>query len=160
MTGGLGESMRSSLAHGSGLGDSLRSGVGPGSGRGESILPALGRWAKNITTPTGQGDGGLTASFRERAGLKATGISDAMSTLRLENVIQQKGDVYTTKEGGEENSARTSGGGEWADVVGGIHGTNRGGVEWMVTGADVRTIYRGKISGGTRFAQNMLTCVQ
>jgi hypothetical protein len=68
-TGGLGESMGSNLAHGAGLGDSLRSGLGPGSRRGESILPALGRWAKNITTPTGQGDDGLTASFRERAGL-------------------------------------------------------------------------------------------
>jgi hypothetical protein len=80
----------------------------------------LGRWAKNITTPTptGQGDGGLTASFRERAGLKATGVSDAMSTPRnLENVLQQKGQVYVTKEGGEGNSGRTSGGGEWADVV-------------------------------------------
>jgi hypothetical protein len=94
--------MRSGLAHGAGLGDSLRSGLGPGSGRGESILPALGRWAKNITTPTGQGDGGLTASFRERASLKATGLSDAMSTPRnLENVLQQKGDVYMTKEGEE-----------------------------------------------------------
>jgi hypothetical protein len=66
--------MRSGLAHGTGIGDSLRSGLGPGSGRGESILPALGRWAKNITTPTGQGDGGLMASFRERAGLKVTGL--------------------------------------------------------------------------------------
>jgi hypothetical protein len=45
-TGGLGESMRSSLAHSAGLGDSLLSGLGPGSGRGESILPELGRWAK------------------------------------------------------------------------------------------------------------------
>jgi hypothetical protein len=100
--GGLGESMRSSLAHGTGLEDSLRSGLGPGSGRGESILPALGGWAKNITTPTGQGDGGLTASFRERAGLKATGIYAAMSTPRnLENVLQQKGDFYMTKEGKE-----------------------------------------------------------
>jgi hypothetical protein len=160
-TGGLGRSTRSSLAHGAGLGDSLRSGLCPGSGRGESILPSLGRWAKHITTPTGQGDGGLTASFRDRAGLKATGLSDAMSTPRnLENVLQQNGDVYTTKEGEEENSARTSGGGEWADVVGGIHGTNQGGVEWLVTGAGVGTICGGKISGGTRFAHNMLTCVQ
>jgi hypothetical protein len=90
-TGGLGESVRSGLAHGSGLGGSLRSGLGPGFGREEPILPALGRWAKNITTPAGQGDGGLTASFRERAGLKATGPSDTMSTPRnLENVLQQK----------------------------------------------------------------------
>jgi hypothetical protein len=75
-----------------------------------------------------------------------------MSTPRnLQNVLQQKGDVYMTKEREEENSARTSGGGEWADVVGGIHGTNRGGVEWLVTGADVGTICGGKISGGTRF---------
>jgi hypothetical protein len=136
--------MRSSLANGAGLGDSLRSGLGPGSGRGESILPALGRWAKNITTPTGQGDGGLTASFCERAGLKATGLSDAMSTPR-------KGDFYMTKEGEEENSARASGGGEWADVVEGIHGTNRGGVEWLVTGEDTGTICGCKISGGTCF---------
>jgi hypothetical protein len=151
-TGGLGESMRSSLAHGAGLGDSLRSGLGPGPGRGESILPALGRCANNITTTTGQGDGGLTASFRERAGLKVTGVSDAISTPRNhENVLEQKGDVYMTKEGEEENSARTSGGGEWEDVLGGIHGTNRGGVEWLVTGADVGTICGGKISGGTRF---------
>jgi hypothetical protein len=64
-----------------------------------------------------------------------------MSTPRnLENVLQQKGDVYMTKEGEEENSARTSGGGEWAGVVGGIHGINRGGVECMVTVADVGTI--------------------
>jgi hypothetical protein len=117
-TGGLGESMRSGLAHGSRLGDSLRSGLGPGSGIWESILPALGMWAKIITTPTDQGDGGLTASFRERADLKATGLSDAMSTpCSLENVLQQKGDIYMTKEGEEGNSARTSGGGEWEDVV-------------------------------------------
>jgi hypothetical protein len=152
-TGGLGETMRSGLAQGrAGLGDSFRSGLGPGSGRGESILPALGRLAKNITTPTGQGDGGLGASFRERAGPKATGLSDAMSTPRnLENVLQQKGQVYVTKEGEEENSAKTSGGGEWADVVGGVHGSNRGGVECLVTGADVVTICGGKISGGTNF---------
>jgi hypothetical protein len=144
--------MRSGLAQGAGLGDSFRSGLGPVSGRGESIIPALGRWAKNITTPTGQGDGGLTASFRERAGLKAAGLSDAMSTPHnLENVLQQKGDVYMTKEGKKGNSARTSGGGEWADVVGGVHGTNRGGVEWLVAGADVGKICGGKISGGTRF---------
>jgi hypothetical protein len=75
-----------------------------------------------------------------------------MSTPRnLENVLQQKGEVYMTKEGEKGNSARTSGGGEWADVVDGVHGTNRGGVEWMVTGADVGTICGGKISGGTRF---------
>jgi hypothetical protein len=80
--GGLGKSMRSGLAHGNELGDSLRFGLGPGSGRGESILPALGRWATNITTPTGHGDGGLMTSFRERAGLKAMGLSDAMSTPR------------------------------------------------------------------------------
>jgi hypothetical protein len=36
-------------------------------------------------------------------------------------------------------------------VVGGIHGINRGGVEWLATGADVGTICGGKISGGTRF---------
>jgi hypothetical protein len=151
-TGGLGETMRSGLAQGAGRGASFRSVLGPGSVRGESILPVLGRWAKNITTPTGQGDGGLTASFRERAGLKATGLSDAMSTPRnLENVLQQKGQVYVTKEGEEVNSARTSGGGEWVDVVGGVHGTNRGGVEWLVTRADVGTICGGKISGGTHF---------
>jgi hypothetical protein len=78
--GGLGESTRSGLAHGTELGDSLRSGLCPGSGRGESILPALGMWAKHITTPTSHGDGGLTASFRERAGLKVRGLSEAMST--------------------------------------------------------------------------------
>jgi hypothetical protein len=75
-----------------------------------------------------------------------------MSTPRnLENVLQQKGQVYMTKEGEEGNSARTSGGGEWADVAGGVHGTNRGGVEWLVTGADVGMICGGKISGGTHF---------
>jgi hypothetical protein len=64
-----------------------------------------------------------------------------------------------TKEGEEENSARTSGGGEWADVVGGVHGINRGGVEWLVTGADVRTICGGKISGGTHFCtENVDLC--
>jgi hypothetical protein len=89
--GELGNSMLSGLAHGNGIGDSLRSGLWSGSARGESILPALGRWAKNITTPTGHGDGGLTASFSERDGLKVTGLSDAMSTPRnLENVLQQK----------------------------------------------------------------------
>jgi hypothetical protein len=151
-TGGLGETMLSGLAQGAGLGDSFRSGLGLGSGRGESILPVLGRWAKNITTPTGQGDGSLTASFRERAGLKATGLSKAMSNPRnLENVLQPKGQVYVTKEGGEGNSARTLGGGELADVVGGVHGSSQGGVEWLVTGADVGTICGGKISGGTRF---------
>jgi hypothetical protein len=94
----------------------------------------------------------LTASFRERAGLKAAGLSDAISTPRnLENVLQQKGQVYVRKEGEEGNSSRTPGGGEWADVVGGVHGTNRGGVELLVTGADVGTICGGKISGGTRF---------
>jgi hypothetical protein len=46
---------------------------------------------------------------------------------------------------------RTSGGGEWADLVGGMHGFNRGGVEWMVTGVDFGMICGGKISGGTRF---------
>jgi hypothetical protein len=115
---------------------------------------------KKITTPTGQGDGGLTASFRERAGLKATGISDAMPSPRnLENVLQQEGDVYMTKEGEEENSTRTSGGGEWADMMGGIHGINRGGLEWLVTGADVGKICGGKISGDTRFCtENVDLC--
>jgi hypothetical protein len=42
----------------------------------------------------GNGDGGLTASFRERAGLKGMGFSDAMSTsLSLDNIIQHKEDV-------------------------------------------------------------------
>jgi hypothetical protein len=92
--GGLGESMRSGLARVTGHGDPLRSGLGSGSRRGESIPRALGRWAKHITTPTRKGDGGLTASFRERAGLKVMGLSDAMSTPRnLENVLQQKGDI-------------------------------------------------------------------
>jgi hypothetical protein len=64
-----------------------------------------------------------------------------------------------TKEGGEENSARTSGGGEWANVVGGIHGINRGGVEWLVTDADVAMICGGKISGGTHFCtENVDLC--
>jgi hypothetical protein len=150
--GGIGESMRSGLARVIGLGDSLRSGLGSRSARGESILPALGRWAKNTTTPTGHGDGGLTASFRERAGLKATGLSDAMSTPRnLENVLKQKGDVYLGKEVEGEKAARTSGGGEWVDLDGGMHGYNRGGVEWLVTGDDVGVICGGKINGGTRF---------
>jgi hypothetical protein len=44
-------------------------------------------------------------------------------------------------------------------VVGGIHGTNQGGVEWLVTGADVGTICGGKISGGTRFCtENVDLC--
>jgi hypothetical protein len=91
--------MRSGPVHGNGLGDSLRLGLGPGYGRGGSILPSLGRWAKHITTPTSHGDGGLTASFHERAGLKVMGLSDAMSTPRnLENVLQQKGEIYMTKE--------------------------------------------------------------
>jgi hypothetical protein len=83
-----------------------------------------------------------------------------MSTPRnLKNVLQQKGDVYMTKEGEEENSARTSGGGEWADVVGGMHGINRVGVECLVTGADVGTICGGKISGGTHFCtENVDLC--
>jgi hypothetical protein len=77
----------------------------------------------------------------------------------LENVLQQKGYFYMTKEGEEENAARTSGGGEWSDVVGGIRGIHRGGVEWLVTGADVGTICGGKISGGTRFCtENVDLC--
>jgi hypothetical protein len=117
--GGLGDSMRLVLAEGNGLGDSLRSGLGSGSGsgRGGSILSALGRWTKHITTLPGHGDGGLT------------GLSDAVSTPRnLENVLQQKGEVYMNKEAEGEKAARTSGGGEWADLVGGMHGYNRVGV--------------------------------
>jgi hypothetical protein len=148
--GGLGESMRSGLAHGTGLGDSLRSGLGSGSKRGESILPSLGRWAKHITPPTGHGEGGLMASFRERAGLKSTGLSDAMSTPHnLENVLQQKEEVYFTKEAEEEKAARKSG--EWEDLVAGVHGYNNGGVELMVTGGDIGLICGGKISGGAWF---------
>jgi hypothetical protein len=56
-----------------------------------------------------------------------------------------------TKEGEEGNPARTSGGGEWAEVVGGGHGTNRGGVEWLVTVENVGKICGGNISGGTLF---------
>jgi hypothetical protein len=83
-----------------------------------------------------------------------------MSTPRnLENVLQQKEDVYMTKKGEEENSVRTPGGGEWAYMVGGIRVAYRGGVEWLMTGTDVGTICGDKISGGTSFAQNMLTCV-
>jgi hypothetical protein len=150
--GGLGESMWLGLARGTGLGESLRSSLGSGSARGESILPALGRQAKNITTPTGHWDGCLTASFRERAGLKATGLSDAMSTPRnLEKVLQQKGEVYMGKEVEGEKAARTSGGGERADLEGGMHRYNRGGVEWLVTGADVGVLCGGKINGGTQF---------
>jgi hypothetical protein len=160
--GGLGESMRSGLAHDTGLGDILRSGLGSGSAIGESILPALGRWAKNITTPTstGHGDGGLAASFRERAGLKTMGLSDAISTPHnLENVLQQKGEVYMGKEAEGEKAAMTSGGGEWADLEGGMHGYNRGGVEWLVTGADVGVIRGGKINGGTQFCtENIDVC--
>jgi hypothetical protein len=149
--GGLGESMRLGLAHGTGLGDSLRSGLGSGSARGESILPALGRCANNITTPTGHGDGGLASSFRDRTGLKAMGLSDAMSPSRnLENVLQQKGEVYMGKEAEGEKAARTSRGGGWADLVGGMYCYNRG-MEWLVTGVDVGVICGGKISGGTRF---------
>jgi hypothetical protein len=112
------------LVHGTGLGDLLRSGLGPGSGRGESILPALGRWAKNITTPTGHGEGGLTAFFRERAGLKVTGLSESISTPRnLENILQQKEEVYFTKEAEEVKAVGTAGGGggEWEDLVAGVH---------------------------------------
>jgi hypothetical protein len=76
---------------GTGLGDSTWSGLGPGTERGESILPVLGRWAKMMTNPTGNGEGGLAASFHERAGLKFTGLTDTMSTPRnLENILQQK----------------------------------------------------------------------
>jgi hypothetical protein len=35
--------------------------------------------------------------------------------------------------------------------VGGIHGYNHGGVEWLVTGVDVGVICGGKISRGTPF---------
>jgi hypothetical protein len=158
--GGLGESMWSGLAHDTVLGESLRSGLRSRSARGKSILPALGRWAKNITTPTGHGDGGLTASFRERAGMKATGLSDDMSTPRnLGNILQQKGEVYMGEEVEVEKTARKSGGGEWADLEGGMHGYNCGGVEWLVTGADVGVIFCGKINGGTRFCtENIDVC--
>jgi hypothetical protein len=159
--------MRLGLANGTGLGDSLRSGLGPGSGRGDSIIPALGRWAKTITTPTGNGEGGLTASFRERAGLKVTGLYDTMSNPRnLENILQQKEEVYFTKEVEDVKAARTSGGGEWEGLVAGVHGYNRGGggggvdVEWMVTGGDVGFICGVKISGGLGFVQKTLTYAQ
>jgi hypothetical protein len=51
-----------------------------------------------------------------------------------------------TKEAEGEKSARTSGGGEWVDLVGGMHGYNRGGVEWLVTGVEIGVICGGKIS--------------
>jgi hypothetical protein len=58
-----------------------------------------------------------------------------MSTPRnLENLLQQKGEIYMAKEAEGEQSAKKSGGGEWADLVGGMHGYNHGGVEWLVTG--------------------------
>jgi hypothetical protein len=48
-------------------------------------------------------------------------------------------------------AARTARGCEWEDLVVGVHGYNRGGVEWMVTVGDVGLICGGKISGRTRF---------
>jgi hypothetical protein len=75
----------------------------------------LRRWAKNITTPTGHGECGLPASFRERYGLKATGLSNAILTQHnLENFLQQKEEVYCTKEAEEVRAVRTAGNkGEW-----------------------------------------------
>jgi hypothetical protein len=75
-----------------------------------------------------------------------------MSTPRnLENVLQQKGDVYMGKEVEGEKAARTSGGGEGVDLDGGMHCYNHGEVEWLVIGSDVGVICGGKINGGTRF---------
>jgi hypothetical protein len=64
----------------------------------------------------------------------------------LENILLQKGGVYMNKEAEGEKAARTSGGGEWVDLVGGMHGYNRGGVEWLVTGVEIGVICGGKIS--------------
>jgi hypothetical protein len=43
--------------------------------------------------------------------------------------------------------------------VGRMHGYNRGGVEWLVTGVDVGLICGGKISGGNLFCtENVNIC--
>jgi hypothetical protein len=150
--GGLGKSMRSGQAHGNGLGDLLRLGIAPGTGRGESILQASGRWETTITTPTGNGEGGLMDSFRERAGLKVTGLYDAMSTPHnLENILQEKEELHFTKEVEDVKAARTAGGGEWEHLVARVYGYHHGGVEWRVSGGDVGLICGGNICGETRF---------
>jgi hypothetical protein len=74
----------------------------------------------------------------------------------LENILLQKGGVYMNKEAEGEKAARTSGGGEWVDLVGGMHGYNHGGVEWLVTGLDVGVICGGNISGGARFCTEII----
>jgi hypothetical protein len=103
-----------------------------------------------MTTPTGNGEGGLRASFRDIAGLNVTGLTDAMSTPRnLENILQQKEEISFTKEVEDFEAARTAGGGAWEDLIFGVYGYNRGGVEWMVTGGDVSLICSEKNSCGS-----------
>jgi hypothetical protein len=64
-----------------------------------------------------------------------------------------------TKEEEVEKAARTSGGGDWEDLVAGMHGYNRGGVEWLVNGVDIGFISGDNISGGTRFCtENVDVC--
>jgi hypothetical protein len=41
-------------------------------------------------------------------------------------------------------------GGDWEDMVVGVHGFNRDGVEWTVIGCDAGIICGGRISGGSR----------
>jgi hypothetical protein len=83
-----------------------------------------------------------------------------MSTpFNLENILKQKEEVYFTKEVEDVTSARTAGGGEWEDLMAGVHGYNHGGVEWMVTGVGVWLIRSGNISGGTWFyTENVDVC--
>jgi hypothetical protein len=105
-----------------------------------------------MTTPTGNGEGALTSSFRERSGLKVTGITDTMSTPRNEeNILQQKEAVSFNKEVEDFKSVMTAGGGEWEDFIVRVHGYNRGGVDWIVTGGDVSLICTENISGGSHF---------
>jgi hypothetical protein len=42
---------------------------------------------------------------------------------------------------GDLEATEAAGGDEWEDLIFDIHGFNRSGVEWMVTGGDVGIIY-------------------
>jgi hypothetical protein len=85
-------------------------------------------------TPTGNGDGVLTASFHERAGLKGTRLSDAMSIQRkFENILQQKEEVSLSKGAADLEVMGTTCGGEWGDLIVRVRGLNHDDLEWMET---------------------------
>jgi hypothetical protein len=70
-----------------------------GPGRSESLITSLGWWANNLSTPTGNGEGGLQSYFRERSGMRVMGLSYAMYTPRnLEDFLHQREEVSLLNE--------------------------------------------------------------